>query len=362
MLDFRETDGLFENFEVNRDPFWPQISWLIAGSGVWHLVLLACIIFIPPVRNALNIVVLFSGGGFVDRPYNKTEIEQGDITEITLEKFHYPEGYFAMDQQGMPIEQLPPPVPFTPKVFSPAQIATPTPFPISTPSPAIAASSPGPSPAVKTDGNNDAEQKAAEKALDEASKKTGIDLPEEGEINKRPFKDLAAHATDLKNRGELDLAQPFEIEIETNLDKNGKLVNQKVTKRSGDANLVDLGTGLVAAMNDRGVLYYLKKINEDKPGTKVVFTIKQDGKEVVATVTSEVSTTDSARQLASGFRVLMAAGANTRKGHDEEILLRSTNVTADGKNVVFKLTMAHKDVADIVKKGIAEPSPAASPS
>jgi hypothetical protein len=366
MLDFRETDGLFENFEVNREPFWPQISWLIAGSGVWHVVLLACIILIPPVRNALNIVVLFSGGGFVDRPYNKTEIDQGDITEITLEKFHYPEGYFAMDQQSMPIEQLPPPVPFTPKVFSPAQIATPlptpTPFPISTPSPAIAASSPGPSPAVKAEGNNDAEQKAAEKALDEASKKTGIDLPEEGEINKRPFKDLAAHATDLKNRGELDLAQPFEIEIETNLDKNGKLINQKVTKRSGDANLIDLGTRLVAAMNDSGVLYYLKKINEDKPGTKVVFTIKQDGKEVVATVTSEVSTPDSARQLASGFRVLMAAGANTRKGHDEEILLRSTNVTADGKNVVFKLTMAHKDVADIVKKGMAEPSPAASPS
>jgi len=29
---------------------------------------------------------------------------------------------------------------------------------------------------------------------------------------------------------------------------------------------------------------YLKKINEDKPGTKVTFTIKQDGNEVVATV------------------------------------------------------------------------------
>lgn len=366
MFDFTETDGLFENFEVNRESFWPQISWLIAGSGVWHLVLLACIIFIPPVRNALNIVVLFSGGGFVDRPYNRTEIAEGDITEITLEKFHYPEGYFAMDQQGMPIEQLPPPVPFTPKVFSPTQVATPSPTPspspVSSPSPAIAASSPRPSPAVKTDGNNDAEQKAAEKALDEASKKTGIDLPEEGEINKKPFKDLAAHATDLKNQGKLDLEQPFEIEIETNLDKNGKLVNQKVTKRSGDANLVDLGTRLVAAMNDSGVLYYLKKINEDKPGTKVVFTIKQDGKEVVATVASEVSSTDSARQLASGFRLLMAAGAETRKGHDEEILLRSTNVSADGKNVVFKLLMAHKDVADIVKKGMAEPSPAASPS
>src|SRR5258707_5975162 len=274
MLDFTETDGLFGNFEINREPFWPRISWLLAGSGVWHLVVVAAVILIPPVRDALSLAALFQGAGFVDKSYTKTHIEnEGDITDITLEKFHYPEGYFAMDQQGMPIEQLPPPVPFTPKVFSPSQVATPsptpTPFPISTPSPAIAASSPGPSPAVKTDGNTDAEQKAAEKALDEASKKTGIDLPEEGEINKRPFKDLAAHATELKNQGKLDLAQPFEIEIETNLDKNGKLVNQKVTKRSGDANLIDLGTRLVAAMNDSGVLYYLKKINEDKPGTKV---------------------------------------------------------------------------------------------
>jgi hypothetical protein len=116
-------------------------------------------------------------------------------------------------------------------------------------------------------------------------------------------------------------------------------------------------------MNDSGVLFYLKKINEDKPGTKVLFTIKQDGKEVVATVASEVTSPDSARQLSAGFRLLMAAGADSRKGKDEEILLRSTTVSADGKNIVFKLTIAHKDAVDIVKKGmVPEPSPAASPS
>jgi hypothetical protein len=135
-----------------------------------------------------------------------------------------------------------------------------------------------------------------------------------------------------------------------------------MTKQAGDAVLIDLGSKLVSAMNDSGVLYYLKKINQDKPGTKVVFTIKQDGSEVTATVTSEVSTPESARQLASGFRVLMVAGAETRKGHDEEVLLRSTNVSADGKSVVFKLKMAHKEVVDIVRKGMADSAPVASPS
>jgi hypothetical protein len=372
MLDFTETDGLFDNFEVNREPFWPRISWLIAGSGAWHLVLLACIILIPPVRNALNIAVMFSGGGFVDRPYDKTEIgDDGDITEITLEKFHYPEGYFAMDQQGMPIQQFPATTPFTPPVFSPSQVAspspTPAPSPVASPSLAIAANSPTASPPVKTAAENkDAEQKAAAKAqkdLEDASKKTGIELPQEGDVNKKPFKDLAVYATGLKNQGKLDLEKPFEVAIDTELDKNGKLVKPTVSKKVGDAVLVDLGARLVAAMNDSGVLFYLKKINEDKPGTKVVFVIRQEGNEVVATVTSEVTSPDSARQLASGFRLILAAAVETRKGKDEEILLKSTNVSADGKNVVFKLTMPHKDVVDIVKKGmVPEPSPTASPS
>jgi hypothetical protein len=371
MLEFRDTGGLFDHFEVNREPFWPRISWLLAGSGAWHLVLAACIILVPPLRNAFNIVVLVSGGGFVDRAYQKTEIGEGDeVTEIALEKFRYPDGYFAMDQPG-PLP-FPSPVPFMPSFptsnsTAPVIPATPTPFPIASPSPLIASSSPGPSPGAKpTPDARDAEKNATDKAqkdLEAASKNTGIDLPEEGEINKRPFKDLAAYATGLKDQGKLDFEKPFEIVIETNLDKDGKLINPKVTKHSGDPNLVDLGEKLVAAMNDSGVLYYLKKINEDKPGTRVVFTIKQDGNDVVALVDSEVSSADSARKLSKAFSLMLAFGADSRKGHDEEILMRSTTVSPDGSRVVFKLNMAHKDVVDIVRKGmIPDASPTVSPS
>src|SRR6266404_6934344 len=149
MLDFKDTDGLFEQFEINREPFWPRISWLIAGSGAWHLVLLACILLIPPLRNAFSLAVLFSGGGFVDRPYNKTDIGDGDY-EIATEKFHYPAGYFLIDQQGLPIQQFPPMMPSAPPVFAPAPIvkqsATPAPSPVVSPSPAVASSSPAASP------------------------------------------------------------------------------------------------------------------------------------------------------------------------------------------------------------------------
>lgn len=383
MLDFRETGELFDRFEINREPFWPRISWLVAGSGVWHLVLLACVILIPSVRDALSLAALFQGAGFVDKAYKKTQIaDEGDLSEITGEKFRYPDGYFLIDQQGMPIQQFPITPAFIPPPFTPSRAAaplpTPAPSPIASPSPALATSSPAPSPAAKAGADKSAAKRPADKTadkkasadaktaaqgqkeLEDVSKQTGIDLPKEGEINKAPFKDLAVYATGLRDKGQLDFEKPFEVVIETALDKDGKLVNPKVSRKAGDDNLVDLGTRLVAAMNDSGILFYLKKINEDKPGTKVVFTIKQDTNEVIATVESEVTSTDSARQLAAGFKILLAAGAKARAGKDEEILIQHTTVTADQKSIVFKLNMAHKDVVDIVKKGMAEPAPTPS--
>ena len=72
-FDFADTGGLFDHFEVNPEPFWPRIVWLVAGSGRGTFVLIACIVLIPPVRDAFAITAMFSGGGFVDRPYSRTE-------------------------------------------------------------------------------------------------------------------------------------------------------------------------------------------------------------------------------------------------------------------------------------------------
>jgi hypothetical protein len=364
-FDFAETDGLFDHFEVNREPFWPRIVWLVAGSGAWHLVLIACAVLIPPVRDAFAITALFSDAGFVDRPYTRSEIgDDVDIIDFTTVKFHYPEGYFLMDQQGMPPPQFPVMPPFTPASITPA--ATPVPSPSVTPTPPLtiaANTGDGKTPETKPSPDKPDEKalQQAQKDLEAASKKTGIELPEDGTINKAPFKDLAAYATTLRDERKLDFDKPFEVVIETALDKNGKFAKADVTRKVGDDTLVDLGTRLVAAMNDSGVLFYLKKINEDKPGTRIVFTIKQDGSEVLAIVESEVSSADSANKLARGFGLLMTLGADSRKGHDEEVLLKSTKVSADGNKVVFKLTMPRQDVVDIVKKGMAIPSPTVTP-
>jgi hypothetical protein len=366
MFNFADTGGLFDHYEVNREPFWPKMTWLVAGSGVWHLVLLALILLIPPVRDAFAITAMFRDAGFVDKPYNHTDIEDAQIIDFSNEKFHYPEGYFAMDQQGIPPLPEFPVMPFMPTHYSatPTPDASPassiTPSPTATPLPLIAGNNrgktssgknpdPKPSPGASP---QDKSVEQAQKELEAASKKTGIELPDEGEINKAPFKGLALYATDLQNAKKLDFNQSFEISIEATLNEKGNLVNPKVVKKSGDEILVDLGKELVSAMNDSGVLFYLKKINDDKPGTKVTFTIKQDGKDVSATVETEVTSPDSANKLSRGFGLMLLAGAASRKGHDEEILLNNTKVNAEGNKVIFKLSMAHEEVVKIVEKGM----------
>ena len=376
MFNFADTGGLFDHYEVNREPFWPKMTWLVAGSGVWHLVLLALIMLIPPVRDAFSITAMFRNAGFVDKAYVHTDIEDADIIDFSNEKFRYPDGYWAMDQPGMPTLTQFPVAPFTPTHYSATPALNPSPSPSSvapSPSPTALPLIAGNNRGSKTSGGKNPEPKPspgaspqdksvdqAQKELEAAAKKTGIALPEEGEINKAPFNGLAMYATDLHNANKLDLNQSFEISIEATLNEKGKLVDPKVVKKSGDEILVDLGKELVSAMNDSGVLFYLKEINKDNPGAKVIFTIKQDGADVSATVETEVKSPDSANKLARGFGIMLLAGAASRKGHDEEILLNNTKVNAEGNKVIFKLSMAHEEVVKMVEKGM-ETSPTPTP-
>lgn len=197
----------------------------------------------------------------------------------------------------------------------------------------------------------------AQTELEKTAAKNNLELPKENEINKKALKDFAIYANELKNQGKLDLNKPFEIVIEAELDQNGKLKNAKFTKKAGDPNLVDLFGRMVSALNDSGFLIYLKPVDKDNPGSRVVFTIKQGESEVLATVESEASSVDSARLLAKGFNAALTIGAQSRAGKDEEALLRNTSAEPVGKNVVFNFTMPRQAVVDLIKKQLAPDKP-----
>jgi hypothetical protein len=360
---------LFSKFEVNSDPRWPLVSKLLAASLVAHVIFCVCALYIPGVRAAFNLAHLIGNTSFVDRPYEKTVIgDDVQLVELTSEKFRYPDGYFAVEgatPQPTPLpflaqvlaESKRPPVSFMP---SPSPSASPIATPVTTPGSSssstpgtVAQSNASPTPAQSP--TMSAEE--AQKALEKTAAENNLTLPNENEINKQAMKDFAAYARDLKNQGKLDLNKPFEIIIEAELDKDGKLKNPKFTKKAGDPNLVDLFGRMVAALNDSGFLIYLKPVDTDNPGSKVVFTIKQGETEVLATVESEASSIESARLLAKGFNAALLIGAQSRAGHDEETLLRNTSAEPVGKKIVFNFTMPRQAVVDLIKRQLASDKP-----
>jgi len=354
---------LFENVEVNRESRTAVMLRLVAGSLMIHLAMLWAVIYVPALRDMLNIAAMIANTRFVEKPYNRTEIgDEVQMLELTSGKFRYPDGYFAMNS-GYPSAtgQTGAFDPFAPRIISqakdevpepsPSPSASPTPSPAPSASPSAVAVDPEQSKQNSNTGALTPEQ--AQNELDRTAKENNLELPDENQINKQVLKDFAVYANGLKQSGKLDLNQPFEVVIEAELDQDGKLKNPKFTKKTGDPNLIDVFGRLVAALNDSGFLVYLKPIHNDNPDAKVIFTIKQGEKEVFATVESEASTPDNARVLAKALNAALVFGAGSRAGKDEAVIMRNTNAAApDGKKIIVNFSMPRQDVVDLIKKNI----------
>ena len=348
---------LFEKFEVNRDPRWQILAKLAGASLVLHLVFVWMVVYVPAFRDTLNIAALVANTKFVDKDYQATHIGD-EVQLVQLEKFHYPEGYFtANGQVTAEVPAQPTPDPFAAKIISEARSAnkveaetSPSPTPEPSPSPtASPAPSVSPSPIAQA-SSTPLTPEEAQKQLEKTAKQNDVPLPDENQINKKALKDFAAYASNLKNQGKLDLNKPFEMVIEAELDEQGKLKNAKVTKKEGDENLVDLFRNMVAALNDSGLLIYLKPISKDNPGAAVKITVKQGETEVLASVESEAASPESAQSLAKTLNNFLYLGAWSRAGKDEEVLMKNTNATPDGKKVVVNFSMPRQSVVDMIKK------------
>ena len=362
---------LFENFEVNRDSRWAMLTRLIGASLVLHLAFIWAVIYVPAVRDTLNIAALIASTKWVEKDYVATHIgDDVQLLNLANEKFHYPEGYFAFEAQlnGTLPAQPAANDPFAPKIISqwnpktpdPEQLASPAPQPSASPSAspvAAASASPSASPSSAVAQASPAASPGTSLTPDEAQQKleetaaaNNVTLPEENQINKQVLKDFAAYANKLKNDGKLDLNKPFEIVIEADLDDKGKLQNPRFTKKVGDPNLVDLFGRMVAALNDSGFLIYLQPISKDNPGAKVVISVKQGENEVLASVESETSSPNKAQTLAKALNFMLILGAGTRAGKDEEVIMKNTSATPDGNKVVVNFSMPRQSVVDIIKK------------
>lgn len=338
-----------------------MLSKLTGASLALHAVALASLVYVPGLRDAFNIAALLSNTGYVDRAYSKTEV--GDVQMLTLarDRFRYPPGYFATEEQLQALAQPTPSVPqiiFTPKWARETPVATPTPE--ASPSP-----SPEASPAATTDATVTADSKAAdpktseetERELNRIAAENNVVRPNENEINVRPLKEWLARANALRDKGELDLSSEIEITIAASLNTDCKLTHPNVIQKSGDARLIDVAKDMISAIGDSGMLSFLRDPRKVSDTTKLScdamplqVTIRLDKNDIAAKVETQADSPERAVQMAKGYNTLLAVGEFAKRGHDEEVLYRNTKVTSEGKQILVNFSMPRPTASEMLKK------------
>ncbi|HEY0321596.1 MAG TPA: hypothetical protein VGC66_11605 [Pyrinomonadaceae bacterium] len=349
---------LFQNFELNKSPWWERVWRVAAGSIVLHIILVAAVLYVPAFREAFNIARVFSGAKYVDEAYDKTIIGNRAVLINTKDVFEYPPGYFSnpvVDPSQLPPQviatatpvPLPPPPPMPPPMRQPKVRPT--------PATAVASASPAPSPGASPQASPAEDLNAGltenmtkeerDKKLDDIAAKNGVERPNEDAINKRPLKDWLAKAKEAKEKNEFDVTKPIEMTIEADIGPDGKLINPQIVSLAGDQKLKPYVEDFFSALSDSRALSFL--------GTDVKhirLMVKLTDTDVTVEVSSEVASPDLASRKAKGYNLLLAGGRFTKKGQTEEIIYKNTKVSADGKQVVVNFTMPRKEATDILAK------------
>jgi hypothetical protein len=358
---------LFANSQINREPRWPILIRLTGASLVLHAALLAGVVYVPGLREAFNIAGLLANTGYVDRAYSRTEVGE-DVQMLTLahDKFRYPPGYFATEEQLRAMTLPTPPVPqmtFTPNRVR--QIPTPTPeaspsvvpeaSPVATAEETVAANSKAADPNSKAADPKTPEE--AEQELNKIAAENNVVRPSENDVNTRPLKDWLARANALRDKGQLDLSSEIEITIAASLDTDCKLTNPIVIQKTGDSRLIDVAKDMVSAIGDSGMLSFLRDPSKVKDPTKLScdamplqVTIKLDQNDIAAKVETQADSPERAVQMAKGYNTLLAVGEFAKRGQDEELLYRNTKVTSEGKQILVNFSMPRPTASEMLKK------------
>ena len=347
---------LFDRFEINRTPRWPLMSRLLALSIVVHGIFLVAVVYVPTLRSILFVASNMSGLKFVSEDYDPTLIGQR-ATIVRLEpheKLYYPADYFGAPPapevsafDPMMVQQAAPPPPMPVSVYRPQRVRTPRvrPTPQPSPSPEVAQATPTPSPTPLTE-----EQKQAEAEMERIAKENGIARPP-GNINTKPFEDIAVEGKKLFDQGKLNLSSAIEVSATADLNDDGTLKPETVKLNwvtASDEHTAALAQQLVTAMSQSKVLVILKGAKD------VRIELKLDQQTVSVKVLSDLSNEDEAMKTALGCAALVAIGRKAKEGTNEGVLYENLKFDSTGKQFAMSFEMpkdaAGKMISDILAK------------
>ena len=357
---------------------------------------------------------------FADYAYEKTDLGDVDVTFVDVSNadapLEYPPGYFQLanpEQQYGMVDQaalnngfIAPGIPSNPS-FSTTPNLTNTPQVLPTPNAnAVEGTLPtfnDPNPAIarkgrggriKTTPDNTATATVTNSNTMPNSNASPTASPspqaigptEEGELNSRPFKDLANRANELLAKQTLDLQAPLQYAATAKIDKDGKIVKgsyRTLKAVSSNADLAALVQGSVAALDESNLLRFLSPIS----GERVNFMLQQDQTAITAAVQSELEreTKANAAKTAVDVGISLARKKKEDKikdfqdqlaklqsdpktppeaiadlqrvlqnSQDDLLLINSINVAVDGKKLNIGFSVPKEVLHQMLKRKLDE--------
>lgn len=335
---------LFANHEINSVPRWPRLTRIVIGSLALHAAVLGTVLYVPAVRDMLNLVNVLAGADYVDEEYGRIAIgERAQIVSAGDGQFQYPSGYFSKanpaqlaEPQLIKASEASRPVPRRPK-----PIVKPTPAPTPQPTPIQLAAAQTPAPAATLTSSAAASASPAltpstpeEEALKKTAEAARIERPKT--INKKPFVDLLIKAKQEKDSGKLNLSGSIEMELSADLNSDGTLSNVQIIRLQGDPGLENLAKEFVQALSASRGLAFLKGAERLRLKTIANESV------ISATIKTEVESDARAREMSNGYSGLLLIERFRKRGRDEGVIWNNVSVSPQGNvvTVSFKLPRA----------------------
>lgn len=172
-------------------------------------------------------------------------------------------------------------------------------------------------------------------------------------FNKKPLQDFADEVI-IKTDGaeKIDLTKPFMVEVQGVLNKEGKLdlKQTRFVDDDGDPKMVDVAKAAIEAVNNSGLLSYLR----DQGVEKITFVLEQNDKELTAVIRGELPNESKAKTVSSGLRGLLAIAKVTNRDDDLKKLMDAANFGNQDKNFVMNFALPKKDAHEMINKKLQE--------
>jgi hypothetical protein len=399
---------LFYNYEIKNWNFSPRLYKILGFSAIFNILALVVIgssemlttrgcdsPFVGRVCQVLDTVyvgtiIAATGADYVDAPYEKTDLEDADVTFIDLSGVEppltYPAGYFQLanpEQQfanmtdptlGASNGFIAPGIPSNPTIPGSGLLNTPAIKPPSNPN-AVPNdlptgsplgdpnSSPNTNPTfpgrkgrrggrVTDPGVNDGVAKTDPEPTPSIDPNQPL---EDKPLNRRPFVDLATAVNGMLSNQQLNLDTEFSVTAKGKLTSEGKLDKKTfrfTSASSSDPKMVDVVKQSIEAFNDSGMLAYLEKLS----GKDLNLAISQDKENISGEVRSAVESETRARSFESAFKLILSYQKEKKANKiaqlqaenkpenaealqaaiDELDLLNKTEIVAEGNQFVVR--------------------------